>query len=696
MLEKILQHIYYATATALNRMRLRHALNDFKRSRGMASKFPGERRSVTGTFSGDERLVYVDRDGSLQDYSYSLLGLSGIEFSRFGIRGEEIHWFGDEGEQRYVKDSFIVETIHEFDDWSVTQYDLTLGRAHVTHFKLTGNPPEGCDLVGTLCFGPDGREGQSAHLVHEDAIEVYHRNEHDFFAASPGISEVVGEIPERFQELLGPEPVDFPRSNDTDSYEEPTLSGIVTSTIPFENGNATLVSKLTKGPSIDRTETLTRLRQLLARFDTLDTWQTTGSADNLAVDDSLPLRRAIVADLRVLSLLSAPSGARIAGPDFDPFYANSGGYGYTWFRDDAEIARYLLGVDDNLHVVPDNWHAKAASFYCDAQLTDGTWPHRVWPREGTLAPGWANARLEADGEADYQADQTASVIGFLATYLRKRNSSNEVEIEETIERGVDALDAWLATDGLPRTSQNAWENMQGRFTHTAATFLEAYSTVGRSPVDNKLADHAVSQASGILEGLDALWTGDHYALRIADGERDDRFDSSTLALVSSFREYNALESLSERKRDRLVSHVTSLCDRLYRDTGDVRGLARFEGDDWRQRSQTSPKIWTVSTAWAANATAQLGTLLNNHDDDRADEQYRQSRILLSELLPTGSLTQRSGYLSEQVFDDGTPDCATPLGWSHAIRLSTIGHLQAAGELDVDTMQKTTDETSVAE
>jgi hypothetical protein len=49
--------------------------------------------------------------------------------------------------------------------------------------------------------------------------------------------------------------------------------------------------------------------------------------------------------------------------------------------------------------------------------------------------------------------------------------------------------------------------------------------------------------------------------------------------------------------------------------------------------------------------------------------------LLELVLPDGPLCLQSGYLAEQYFDDGTPDSATPLGWSHAIRLATVAHLE---------------------
>ncbi|WP_132057838.1 glycoside hydrolase family 15 protein [Halorussus amylolyticus] len=672
-------------------MKLRHALNDYKRHRDHDTKFPGERRSTTGVFSGtDGRLVHVSRTGALRDYSDPLVELSGIERSRFGVETDEVRWFAGASAQEYVGDSAVVETAHEFDDWTATQYDLTVGRAHVTRFELSGDPPDDARLRGVVGFAPDGREGQLANLLHENAVEVYHRDEHDYLGVSTDLRDVAGQVPERFDELVSPDPVAFPRATDAATYEEPTLSGTVGFAAPFEDGGVTVVSLLADSDERPRGAALSRVDDLLSRYDDASALRHRGDERALSVGENVPNRRAVTADLRALSLLSASSGARIAGPDFDPFYEHSGGYGYTWFRDDAEISRFLLTADRVLGLPIDDWHARSAAFYCDTQLEDGTWPHRVWPRSGALAPGWANARLEAGSDADYQADQTASVASFLATYLRQCDGENADAVETALERAVGALDATLADDGLPVASQNAWENMQGRFTHTAATFLHAYGAVARAPVEASLRDRARSQAETVLASLDRLWTGDHYALRLADGERDSRLDSSTLALGAAHREYAAVADLSDEKRDRLVAHVETTLDGLLRETGSVRGLARFEDDPWRRRSQDDPKIWTVSTAWGANAAAQLGTLLADLGDDRAARAYGRARGLLRELLPEGSLVQSSGYLPEQVFDDGTPDCATPLGWPHALRLATIAHLADVGELRAENAVVQTD------
>ncbi|QLK26445.1 glucan 1,4-alpha-glucosidase [Natrinema zhouii] len=662
-------------------MELHGALNDFKRTKGDPRRFPGERRSTAGLFSGlDERLVHVAPDGSIRDYSYPLSGLAGIERSRFGLEADgDVRWF-DDGEQRYVDDTAVVETTHAVGDAACVQYDVTIGRLHLTHFVLEEDSDIATDVTLRACvgFAPEGRAGRVGQLRHGDVVEVHHDTEHDFLAASTTLS-VTGQVPERFAELLAAEPTDFPRSPTDDRYEEARLSPIATTEIDLTGSSpsATVATLLSDG---DRTDALEQVRTDVAEYADREAILEAGREQ---ARDRLPDPDGGVeggfADLRALALLRAPTGARMAGPEFDPFYRYSGGYGYTWFRDDAEIARSLLDADRRLALGLEAWHAKSARFYVDAQLSDGTWPHRVWPHNGAIAPGWAHGRVE-EGQSEseeYQADQTASVAAFLAAYLRHVDPADE-RVREALAAALDGLDDSLAVDGLPERVQNAWENMTGRFTHTAATFLEAYAAIARAPVDEALAARARERARTVYDALDELWVPERgvYAMRTDDGAVDDRLDGSTLALAAAHREYDALEGVDDDRLDRLVSHVETTLDGLYRDPeGPVDGLARFEGDPWRVREQDGEKIWTVTTAWGAHAAVELRDLLAASDREETAGFDERARDLFELVGPDGALRRPGGYLPEQVFDDGTPDSATPLGWPHAVRLATASALE---------------------
>ncbi|WP_128904253.1 glycoside hydrolase family 15 protein [Halorubrum amylolyticum] len=709
-------------------MQLRDALDDYKRNTGHATRFPGERRTVTGRFSGGEgRLVHVDADGEIRDFGYPLTGRTGLVRSRVGLAvGDEVTWLDEVAtEQRYVGDTTLIETVHETDRGTVIRHDATIGDAHLTRAAIdvgddghANVDPANLSLVVYARFAPDGRDDRVGQLRYDNAIEVYHDDEHDFLASDTGFSDLRGQLPATFPELLDDAPTDLPRDRDGDRYEEERLSGEVIVDAPFEEGVATVGTLLTDREETTREAARDRLAELFAESDDVDALAAAAGETTPSVPESVPSRESAVADLRVLSLLSAASGLRIAGPDFDPFYATSGGYGYTWFRDDAEISAFALDADDRLGLGLDDWHARSAEMYVATQRPDGSWPHRVWPRNGALAPGWANARIEDGPDVDYQADQTGSVIAYLA---QARAASVGVEgLDETLVAALAGLDETLASDGRPVVCQNAWEDSAGRFAHTTATFLEAYSEFAlhgegldagaldagaldpNADLDPALPDdlvgHARDQATRVYGALDDLWVPERgcYALReTPQGAIDDRLDSSTLALASAHRSFDALGSdggdgnggdgddsdeggaVDAERLDRLVSHVETVVDGLAHETDEIAGLIRYEGDGWRRAGQRSEKVWTVSTAWGANACAELAILLADRDDPRATGMAERARELLARVSPGGALCESTGYLPEQFFDDGTPDSATPLGWPHAIRLATVALLDDA-------------------
>jgi glucan 1,4-alpha-glucosidase len=685
-------------------MRLRTAINRFKRHRH--GRFPAEFPTHAGAFSGyGDRLVYVDPDGSFRDHSSPLSDLYGVDRSRFGIETDDgIRWFDatEPVRQHYYRDTPLVETEYDADEFTVHQYDLTLGRAHLTHVELRGQVPQDARLTAFLTFAPEGRDGKVGRLIHQgagpndgDVVEVFHREEHDYVTASTGLSDVRGQVPERFDELLGEHPVEFPRRVPLEHYEDTHLSGDIVVSAPFERegraARTTLVTQLSDHTETDRSQALADITHAARTHAGPETLRSAArDRVDVSVGDDAPRSGSVTDDLRALSLLTAPSGARIAGPEFDPFYAYSGGYGYTWFRDDSEVSKHLAEAAATLDIDVSDQLVRSAELYCETQHEDGSWPHRIWAVDGSIAPGWAHARVENRDVPEYQADQTATVVTFLSRVLRGRGDELDEalrgRLHETIGDAVGALDDTLEDDGLPERCQNLWENMDGRFTHTAAAYLEAYSSVARAPVAGDLSKHAVVQAETVMDGLEALWYDEdgHYGLRLDDGDLDDRLDSGTFALVPAFEAYDEAVGLSEARLDRLGTHVETALDGLYREVdGGPAGLIRFEGDGWRMDGQGHSKLWSVSTAWGASGAARLGRLMQEHDRD-PEEALDWARNLYELIAPDGPFCTDAGFLAEQVFDDGSPDSATPLGWPHAVRLQTTALLYELEALPTST------------
>ncbi|WP_042662731.1 glycoside hydrolase family 15 protein [Haloferax sp. ATB1] len=657
-------------------MGLRRSLDDYKQNEDATDVFPGERRTRQGRFSGsDQRLVHVSPAGSLRDYSYPLSGFGGIVSSRFGVRvGDAVEWFDalDTGSQTYRAGRSLVETTHRLDGFDVVQRDVTDGLAHTTAFELGDGAPEDIELAGFVEISPEGRDGRVGQLVHDDAVEVYHNREHDYLGTSTEFVECTPQVLERFDEILAAESRSFPEFGASEEYEESRLTGGVGVRVAFEDGETSLVTLLSDIETQSRSDALSAVATRTRRpnSDSASLLATARQAGQYpTVTDRL-----VATDLSVLELLSAPTGARIAGPDFDPYYQYSGGYGYTWFRDDGEVSTFLLEADEALGFGAAEAHRQSAEFYLRTQLPDGRWPHRVWPMNGRLAPGWANGHIEGT-ETQYQADQTASVLVFLAGYLSTyrqslRNVTVEA-IESALQSGVDGLDSSLEDDGFPTVCENAWENTNGRFTHTAAKFVQAYSTIAAVTCDATTRERAATRATQVFDALDMAWVPDEgiYALRLddGDGDLDDRVDSTTFSLVDAYLAYRAIEDIGDTRLRRLERHLHTAFSRLWKETGDISGLTRFEGDTWRQRGQGSEKIWTVSTGWGAYA-AEKSIRLFSSTDEYDPEKWADR--LFDEIDLNGSLCLPSGYLPEQFFDTGAPDSATPLGWSHAIRLAT--------------------------
>ena len=721
-------------------MRLRTALTEHQRRRG--ERYPAERPTTAGAFTGDDgRLVHVGPDGTVRDCSYPLSGVGGADRLRMGITaGRGVRWFDDltTTRQHYDGNTPLVETEYDAGRYTIHQFDLVVSDTHLTHVELRGAPPADAELVAACASSPDMVDGSVGNLVHEGAgpdgggvVEVYHRTEHDFLTASTGLSAAHGQRLRTIPELLGENGEGFPHRGEIDQREDSRLTPDVVVRAPFERDGrterVTLASRavvdrratrgtgddamdaLTDGP--DRQRRIDELSRIATAYPDADDLREAAEGRGPTVPEDVPRRGVIASDLRALDLLTAESGARIAAPEFDSFYAASGGYGYTWFRDEAETSMALLGASEELDLDADEELLATASFFCRTQDADGSWPHRVWADSGKVAPGWANARIEgANGTAgpNDQLDQPASVVAFLARLRRTADLPAEwrERVDETIDDAVDFLCETTEDDGLPRRCQNCWENALGRFTHTGATYLRAFAAVARAPLDDELRERAESAAAAALFGLDDRWNPDteRFPQRASAESRDDRADASTFALASAIAEYAALRGESqrdgttdggttvgdtpavtdadfERFLDRVTTHVEASIDALRRETADIEGLVRFTGDDWRTAEQGGAKVWSIATLWGSTAAAELAGLVESRDGD-SDSLFAAARDLYALCEPGGPFVNDAGLFAEQAFDDGDLDSATPIGWSHALRIDATVTLARHGALPV--------------
>ena len=310
-------------------MQLRDAMTDVERD-DESDRVPGERRTTRGRFTGtDGRLVHVSPDGRLRDFGYPLSGLTGLDRSRFGLLSadrdgtplEAVAWFDADADQQYVDGTTLVETTHAVGGGTVRQYDLSVGDAHLTRFETSGFDAEPT-VLAYLELAPDGRGQQVGQLRFDDAVEVYHGDEHDFLASSTGLGDVHTQPPATPEQLLEGFSSEYPRDREEGQYEASRLSGELLVTLPVGGGAATLGTLLTDAGETGRETAIERLERRLERADSVASL-TAGGEGAPGVPSSAP--GSVAADLRVLSLLAAESGLRMAGPDFDPHYYHSGG-----------------------------------------------------------------------------------------------------------------------------------------------------------------------------------------------------------------------------------------------------------------------------------------------------------------------------------------------------------------------------------
>ncbi|WP_435097970.1 glycoside hydrolase family 15 protein [Halorubrum sp. N11] len=714
-------------------MRLRTALTEHERRRG--ERYPAERPTTAGAFTGDDgRLVHVGANGTVHDCSYSLSGVGGADRLRMGITaGRGVRWFDDltTTRQHYDGNTPLVETEYDAGRYTIHQFDLVVSDTHLTHVELRGAPPAGAELVAACAFSPDMVEGRVGNLVHEEAgpqsgsvVEVYHRTEHDFLTASTGLSAAHGQRLRTISELLGENGEGFPHRGEIDQREDSRLTPDVVVRAPFERDGRTERVTLASRAILDRRETretvddakdaisdgpdrqrrIDELSRIATAYPEADDLRDAAEGRDPTLPEDVPRRSVVAGDLRTLDLLSAESGARIAAPEFDPFYSTSGGYGYTWFRDEAETSLALLGASDELGLDADEELLATASFFCRTQDADGSWPHRVWADSGKVAPGWANARIEgANGTAgpNDQLDQAASVVAFLARLRRTTELPPEWRdrVDDAVTDALAFLRETTENDGLPRRCQNCWENALGRFTHTGATYLRAFAAVARAPLPDDVRSDATDAADAALVGLHNRWNPDteRFPQRASAESRDDRSDASTFALASAATEYAALRDEREVRGeadaddsvavdfdaflDRVTTHVLTTIEDLHRETADVEGLVRFTGDDWRTAEQGAAKVWSIATLWGSTAAAELGGLVAQRGGD-ASALFSAARDLYALCDPDGPFVNDAGLIAEQVFDDGELDGATPIAWSHALRIDATVTLARHGALPV--------------
>ncbi len=347
------------------------------------------------------------------------------------------------------------------------------------------------------------------------------------------------------------------------------------------------------------------------------------------------------------------TGATIAAPEFDPDFAQSGGYGFVWPRDLAYNVLSLLAAGRGDLVRP------ALRWLAREQAPEGLWLQRYWT-DGSLAPSWGLHQLDETGVV---------VFAYEAAWRALGDAALDRELWPSARAAGDFLCDFIDRDtGLPLPSVDLWEQTDGQHSYSAAATyggLAACAAMAARHEPSLRARYreAAERVRGAIEEF--LWSEEHgrylrsrwvgrsdelgdeppaiferrlryptRAVRSVDRE-DARVDSSLLGLSWPF---GAVDPGSPRMRATVaaVERELQLAD---------GGVLRHEGDTY-----AGGNPWLISTLWLGLAQRQAG---------HGDGWSRALEYALSRQTPLG-------LLPEQVTETGEPAWVVPLGWSHAM------------------------------
>ena len=363
--------------------------------------------------------------------------------------------------------------------------------------------------------------------------------------------------------------------------------------------------------------------------------------------------------LLTLKLLqNRKTGGLIAAPEFDPYYAGSGGYGYCWPRDGTYAAVALAEA---------GCLAEAAAFYHFAdriQNEDGSWEQRYFT-DGLRAPTWGQ-----------QIDQVGTVLWGYGHYAALTGDGGFVgRVWPGIKRAAGYLIRNLSPDNhLQKPSMGIWEDTLAQSTYSAAATyagLTAAAKLAALRGENGLCAEWSRRAEEVRQAvLVQLWDEEQgyfiravskqagrgeYEWTLANGgrawatkdpaglyetywiARDTRVNAAVLAVAFPFR----LLAPSDAKVVRCLERIRQVLG-----GSPAGGLKRYEGDTY-----AGGNPWVLTTLWAALVYLRQG-------------RHGEARPLYDWVLANASPT---GLLPEQVDRErGGPAWVLPLAWSHAM------------------------------
>jgi len=357
-------------------------------------------------------------------------------------------------------------------------------------------------------------------------------------------------------------------------------------------------------------------------------------------------------------------GAFLAAPEFDPGFERSGGYGYCWPRDAAEVVCALGRVGYG------QYGARFLDWAARAQSPEGYWEQRYW-LNGERGPSWCTF------EDSLQLDQTASVVAACAELAQQLPEPARRDFAlrhwPMVSRGAEFLSGLIGAGNLHSPGSDLWETFRGSFTYSnAGIYAALQGAAALAPLvgQERAGEIWASLAAAIKQAVcTRLWVQDHFAQRLTeDGQLDARVDSSTLGVVEPFRLLNLEDAMERHMAEAMVGVIEA---RLGVSLADGPAIRRYEGDTYMGGMPGG-----VNTLWLARVLLRLALAECHRNHSRALQYYHRAqeyvRVVMRRATPTGLLPELINPTP------GQPGWAQPHGWAMASYLDCLWLLDRLG------------------
>ena len=373
----------------------------------------------------------------------------------------------------------------------------------------------------------------------------------------------------------------------------------------------------------------------------------------------LELMKAFDRSILALSILNDPGkGSFVAAPEFDHEFEMSGGYGYCWHRDTAEIVTSLMEAGYPGHC------PRFFKWCKSTQLQDGSWFQRYW-LDGNTAPSWGNFSFST------QIDETGSTIYAMDRYYQTLEQPVKAEFLDSMWATVLCAAEYLmrrTTTGLHETCICLWETHSGVFTYTNAAIYAGLIGAANMAVDYNekgLADRWIERAELIKNTtIERFWLDEGYFAR---GIRNEQLDTTIDAsIIGAFVPFNMLSPKNKKEREMIKSMIKNIEKYLRVPVNEHFGIKRYVDDNYIDGNP-----WIVTTLWLSKALLELAITIDDNDSDK-DELRTLTNDALKYIKWSLKGATGAGMLPEQVNKDtGRPAWAIPLSWSCALLLDNV-------------------------